>query len=59
MVSNAESIKMKSQTIYGEDDMIGTFSNMGGSKSVYMKEMENLYKTKPFYIPNVNVQDLR
>ena len=51
--------KMKSQTIYGEDDMIGTFSNMGGSKSVYMKEMENLYKTKPFYIPNVNVQDLR
>ena len=39
---------------------IGNFTNASNtSYSIYMKDMDYLYKSKKFYIPNANVQDLR
>lgn len=44
---------------YTNKEQIGIFSNMGGMRDVYMSEMELLYTSKKFYIPNVNTQDLK
>ena len=39
---------------YGIKDKVGTFMNV----DVYTENMDMLYKSKIFYIPNVNTQDL-
>jgi len=52
--------KMKDTiSTYNDKWQVGMFSNLGGSKNVYMEKMEDLYHSKKFYIPNVNTQDLK
>ena len=49
-------IKMNSYSnmYYNMDNMLGTFNG----KDIYTEDLDKLYYTKPFYVPNVNVQDL-
>lgn len=52
--------KMKdTSAAMGEPYLAGYFQNMREMKEIYMEDMDYLYKSKKFYIPNVNVQDLR
>lgn len=47
--------KCKDHTeVYGIKDKVGTFMNV----DVYTESMDMLYKSKIFFIPNVNTQDL-
>ena len=43
-----------SNMYYNMDNMLGTFNG----KDIYTEDLDKLYYTKPFYVPNVNVQDL-
>ena len=54
--SQTAGIKMNSYSnmYYNMDNMLGTFNG----KEVYTEDLDKLYYTKPFYVPNVNVQDL-
>jgi len=49
-------IKMNSYSdmYYNMDNMLGTFNG----KDIYTEDLDKLYYTRPFYVPNVNVQDL-
>lgn len=49
-------IKMNSYSnmYYNMDNMLGTFNE----KDIYTEDLDKLYYTRPFYVPNVNVQDL-
>lgn len=49
-------IKMNSYSnmYYNMDNLLGYFNG----KEIYTEDLDKLYYTKPFYVPNVNVQDL-
>ena len=51
--------KMHDSTIYGDKWVCGVFSNNAGSIDIKLRNMDELYTSKKFYIPNVNVQDVR
>lgn len=53
--------KMKdTSSIQAEKEKVSDFCSILGfnTKSLYMEDMEDLYHSKIFYIPNVNTQDL-
>lgn len=51
--------KTHDSTIYGDRWVCGIFSNNSGSIDIKLRNMDELYTSKKFYIPNVNVQDTR
>lgn len=51
--------KTHDSTIYSDKWVCGIFSNNSGSIDIKLRNMDELYTSKKFYIPNVNVQDTR